>query len=207
MLRIGLTGGLGSGKSTVANYFAELKVPVIDADKIVHTLTQPDQEAFKKIVEHFGKEILTDQVLLDRSKLRSLVFQSSKERLWLENLLHPLIIAKMQESLKNLKISYSILVIPLLVESSQSINFLDRILVIDTSESIQIQRVRVRDKISQQQIELIMHSQSRRGERLAMADDVLVNDQDLTVLRESVFKLNSKYLKLALRNNMLKANQ
>lgn len=77
MLRIGLTGGLGSGKSTVADYFAELKVPVIDADKIAHELTQPDQEAFKKIVEHFGKEILIDQVLLNRSKLRSLVFQSS----------------------------------------------------------------------------------------------------------------------------------
>ena len=197
MLRIGLTGGLGSGKSMVANYFAELKVPVIDADKIAHELTQPDQEAFKKIVEHFGKAILTNQGLLNRSRLRSLVFQSSKERLWLENLLHPLIIAKMQESLKNLKIPYSILVIPLLTESLQSINFLDRILVIDAPESLQIQRVRVRDQLSQQQIELIMHSQSRREERLAMADDVLVNDQDLTVLRESVFKLNSKYLKLA----------
>ena len=103
----------------------------------------------------------------------------------------------MQESLNNLNIPYSILVIPLLAESSQSINFLDRILVIDAPESLQIQRVRVRDKLSQQQIELIMHSQSRREERLAMADDVLVNDQDLTVLREAVFKLNSKYLKLA----------
>ena len=196
MLRIGLTGGLGSGKSTVANYFVGLKVPVIDADKIAHELTQLDRKAFKEIVEHFGKEILTNQGLLNRSKLRSLVFQSSKERLWLENLLHPLIIAKMQESLRNLKIPYSILVIPLLTEFSQSINFLDRILVIDTPESLQIQRARVRDKLSQQQIELIMRSQSRREERLAMADDVLTNDQDLTALREAVFKLNSNYLKL-----------
>lgn len=197
MLRIGLTGGLGSGKSTVANYFTELKVPVIDADKIGYVLTQPAQEAFKKIVEHFGKEILINQVLLNRSKLRSLVFQSSKERLWLENLLHPLITAKMQESLKNLKIPYSILVIPLLTEFWQSINFLDHILVIDAPESIRIQRVRVRDKLSQQQIKLIIHSQSRREERLSIADDVLVNDQDLTALRKAVFRLNSKYLKLA----------
>lgn len=197
MLRIGLTGGLGSGKSTVANYFTELKVPVIDADKIGYVLTQPAQEAFKKIVEHFGKEILINKVLLNRSKLRSLVFQSSKERLWLENLLHPLITAKMQESLKNLKIPYSILVIPLLTEFWQSINFLDHILVIDAPESIRIQRVRVRDKLSQQQIKLIIHSQSRREERLSIADDVLVNDQDLTALRKAVFRLNSKYLKLA----------
>lgn len=197
MLRIGLTGGLGSGKSTVADYFAKLKVPVIDADKIAHELTQPDQEAFKKIVEHFGKEILIDQVLLNRSKLRSLVFQSSKERLWLENLLHPPIIAKMQESLNYLKIPYCILVVPLLTESLQSINFLDRILVIDAPVSIQIKRVRIRDKLSQKQIELIMHSQSRREERLAMADDILVNNQDIIVLREAVFKLNYKYSKLA----------
>lgn len=197
MLRVGLTGGLGSGKSTAADCFAELKVPVIDADKIAHELTQPDQEAFKKIVEHFGKEISINQVLLNRVKLRSLIFQSLKERLWLENLLHPPIISKIQESLKYLKIPYCILVIPLLTESLQSINFLDRILVIDAPASIQIQRVKIRDRLSQQQIELIMHSQSRREKRLAMADDILVNNQDVTVLREAVFKLNYKYLKLA----------
>ena len=200
MLRIGLTGGFGSGKSTVANYFAELKVPVIDADKIAHELTQPDQEAFKKIVKHFGKEILINQVL-NRSKLRSLAFQNSKERLWLEKLLHPPIIEKMQESIKYLKIPYCILVIPLLIESWKSINFLDRILVIDASTSIQIQRVRIRDKLSQKQIELIMHSQSKREERLTIADDILLNNQDVTTLREAVFKLNSKYSKLSEEQN------
>ncbi|QTS83761.1 dephospho-CoA kinase [Coxiella endosymbiont of Amblyomma nuttalli] len=197
MLRIGLTGGLGSGKSTVANYFAALKVSVIDADKLASELTQPDQEAFKKIVGHFGKEILTNHGLLNRSKLRILVFRSLKERLWLENLLHPMIIAKMQESLKNLKIPYSILVVPLLAEFSQSINFLDRVLVIDAPESLQIQRVIARNKFSQKEIQLIMQSQSRRKKRLAIADDILTNDRDLMVLRESIFKLNVRYLKLA----------
>lgn len=103
MLRIGLTGGIGSGKSTVANYFAELGAPVIDADQIAHEITKPDQAAFKQIINHFGNAVLTKGKFLNRTKLRELIFENPDDRQWLENLLHPLIIAKMKTQLKKNK--------------------------------------------------------------------------------------------------------
>lgn len=197
MLRIALTGGIGSGKSTVANYFSALGAPIIDADEIAHEITKPDQEAFKKIVAHFGEIVVTNDHSLNRSKLQELIFKNPDERQWLEDLLHPIIIIKMQEKLKEIKAPYCIIVIPLLTETSRSIEFLDRVLVVDAPETLQIQRAKARDQLSDQQIKLILKSQSSREQRLAIADDVIVNDKTLPVLRETVFQLHSKYLKLA----------
>ena len=197
MLRIGLTGGIGSGKSTVANYFAELGAPVIDADQIAHEITKPDQEAFKQIVNHFGDAVLTNGKFLNRSKLRELIFENPNYRQWLEHLLRPIIIAKMKTKLKKIEAPYCILAIPLLAEASQSVDFIDRILVVDAPETLQIQRIKSRDQLSDQQIQFILQSQSRREKRLAIADDVIVNDQTIPVLRKSLFQLHCKYLQIA----------
>ncbi|ABS77746.1 dephospho-CoA kinase [Coxiella burnetii] len=197
MLRIGLTGGIGSGKSTVANYFAELGAPVIDADQIAHEITKPDQAAFKQIINHFGSAVLTKGKFLNRTKLRELIFENPDDRQWLENLLHPLIIAKMKTQLKKIKAPYCILAIPLLAEASQSVDFIDRILVVDAPETLQIQRTKSRDQLSDQQIQLILQSQSPREKRLAIADDVIVNDQTIPILRKAVFQLHCKYLQIA----------
>ena len=197
MLRVGLTGGIGSGKSTVANYFFELGVPIIDADEIARKITTSRQVSFKKIAAHFGKEVLNGKNCLNRSRLRRLIFKSQKERQWLENLLHPLIISKIQKKLEEINSPYCILVIPLLAEISHLINFLDQILVVDISVSLQIQRTKIRDRLSDEQIKLILESQSSREERLALADDVIVNDKTLSTLWGAVLQLHSQYLKLA----------
>ncbi len=197
MLRIGLTGGIGSGKSTVANYFAELGVPIIDADEIAREITILSQIAFKKIVAHFGKQVLSGENSLNRSRLQRLIFKYPQERQWLENLLHPLIILKMKEKLEEINSPYCILVIPLLERTKHSINFIDRILVVDVPVFLQIQRTKIRDHLSDKQIKLILESQSSREERLAIANDVIVNDKTLPELGEAVFQLHAQYLKLA----------
>lgn len=197
MLRVGLTGGIGSGKSTVANYFFGLGVPIVDVDEITREITTLDQIAFKRIVAYFGKGILNGENSLNRSQLKRLIFRYPKKRQWLENLLHPLIISKMQEKLEETKSPYCIVVVPLLVEVHYSINFLDRALVVDIPISLQIQRTKMRDRLSDKQIELILKSQSSREERLAMANDVILNDKKLSTLKEAVFRLHSTYLKLA----------
>ena len=197
MLRVGLTGGIGSGKSTVADYFSKFLVPIIDADKITYKITTVGQVAFKKIIAHFGKEVLSGKNCLNRSRLRRLIFTSRQERQWLEALLHPIIISIMQEMLEEINLPYCILVIPLLAEVSHSINFLDRILVVDIPVSLQIQRTKIRDQLSDEQIKLILASQSSREERLALANDVIVNDNTLSTLQRAVLQLHSQYLKLS----------
>ncbi|MFW0078886.1 MAG: dephospho-CoA kinase [Coxiella endosymbiont of Haemaphysalis qinghaiensis] len=197
MLRVGLTGGIGSGKSTVAGYFSKFWVPIIDADEITYKITTSGQAAFKKIVAHFGKKVLSGKNCLNRSRLRRLIFKSRQERQWLEHLLHPIIISIMQEMLEEINSPYCILVIPLLAEVRHSINFLDRILVVDIPVSLQIQRTKIRDQLSGEQIKLILESQSSREERLALANDVIVNDNTLSTLRRAVLQLHSQYLKLS----------
>ncbi|WP_264435216.1 dephospho-CoA kinase [Coxiella endosymbiont of Dermacentor marginatus] len=197
MLRVGLTGGIGSGKSTAANYFSELGVPIVDVDVITREITTLGQVGFKRIVAYFGKGILNGKNSLNRSQLKRLIFRYPKKRQWLENLLHPLIISKMQEKIEETNSPYCILVVPLLVEFHYSINFLDRTLVVDIPVSLQIQRTKIRDQLSDEQIKLILKSQSSREERLAIADDVIVNDQTLATLKEIVFQLHSTYLQLA----------
>ena len=201
MLHIGLTGGIGSGKSTAAFYFSELGAPVIDADQIAHKITKPYQEDFKKIIIHFGNQVLTCEGFLNRVQLNKLIFENPIERQWLENLLHPLIIFEMKEALKKINAPYCILVIPLLAESSRIIDFLDGILVIDVPKVFQIQRTKARDQLSNRQIQLILQSQSSSEKRLTMADDIIVNDKTTLVLRKAVFQLHCKYLRLAEQSN------
>lgn len=214
MLKIGLTGGVGSGKTTVAHMFHALDVPVIDADLIARNLLNQDLTVVATITKHFGKKILDHQGNMDRGVLRDIIFTHPNERKWLEELLHPRILLEIQHQLsqlmpnrefaKNTKSStkhypYCMIVIPLLIEAVQSDFFVDRILVVDTSVENQIQRVQARDAISQTLIQKMMDAQVGRSERLKAADDVIHNEGNLEQLQEQVFRLHKQYVRIALQ--------
>lgn len=196
MLKIGLTGGIASGKSTVAKYFAKLNIAIIDTDRISHSLAKPRTKTYKQIVAHFGDSICTQQGEIDRNLLRHIVFSSKKERLWLESLLHPIIYQKIQTKLTLVKSPYCVLVIPLLFETKtkEFRNIVDRVLVVDTTQKEQISRLMKRDKENIEEIMKILKSQSKRQYRLQHADDVIYNKTSLATLKESVLILHKKYL-------------
>jgi len=196
MLKIGLTGGIGSGKSTVAKYFAELGVAIIDADKIARELVATGTPALTKIVEHFGNKILTSRDELDRKYLRKLIFNNPKQKQWLERLLHPLIYHEMENQLQQVKSPYCILVIPLLVETQQE-KLVDRILIVDAPQEQQINRTIKKNKISEKEVKTIIATQANREQRLASADDIIYNDNSLTKLKQQVQQLHQKYLILS----------
>ncbi|MBU1190718.1 MAG: dephospho-CoA kinase [Gammaproteobacteria bacterium] len=196
MLRIGLTGGIGSGKSTVAELFAARGVPVIDADVIARELVAPGQPALAAIVAAFGSEILNAEGALDRSRLRERVFSDAKQRLQLEAILHPRIRAEMTTRITTLNAPYVMLVIPLLFEAAQT-DMVDRVLVVDVSPEVQRERVAARDALSQQQIEAILTAQLDREHRIERADDVIDNSGDLAALEQQVDTLHRRYLALA----------
>lgn len=196
MLVVGLTGGIGAGKTTVANLFAQYGIPIIDADVISRELTQPGQAAFAEIVTHFQQSVLLKDKTLDRAKLRQIVFDNLQERRWLENLLHPLIQSEINSRLKKISAPYCILVIPLLLEVG-SYSFVNRILVIDTPEEVQIERIVSRDHISPMQVKTILKTQVSRQFRLDHADDVIVNDGNTIDLESKVEKLHHKFLNIA----------
>lgn len=196
MLVVGLTGGIGSGKSSVAALFAERGVPVIDADVIARDLTQPGKPAFAAIVKHFGEQIVLPDGSLDRAGLRQIIFSDVNNRLWLEHLLHPQIRDEMSRQIKTIHAPYCIAVIPLLLEV-EFYSFINRILVVDTPEHIQLERVTQRDNSPVIQIEAILKAQAKRQDRLARAHDVIVNDGELTDLVPQVEKLHEKYLYMA----------
>jgi dephospho-CoA kinase len=192
---IGLTGGIGAGKTTVANLFAEHGVPIIDADVIARDVTLPNQLGYAKIVSHFGPNILQADGTLDRKKLRDLIFKNPAERQWLEELLHPLIKKRIEKEIGLLTAPYCIVVIPLLIEV-KAYEFINRILIVDTDEHLQIQRASARDKSSTEEIAAILASQTSRTQRLAIGDDVIVNNGTLLDLAPQVAKLHEKYLAL-----------
>ncbi|OGT38868.1 MAG: dephospho-CoA kinase [Gammaproteobacteria bacterium RIFCSPHIGHO2_12_FULL_38_14] len=196
MLIIGLTGGIGSGKSTVAHLFAAKNVPIIDADIIARELTQKNEPAFLEIVLHFNKDILHEDGNLDRIKLRNIIFNQPKERLWLENLLHPLIQNEIVKQIKKISAPYCIVVIPLLLEV-EPYEFIDRVLVIDTLEHLQIKRVRERNQMKESQIQAIMDSQVTRDYRRSKAHDLINNDGVLSDLIPQVDLLHEQYLKIS----------
>lgn len=196
MLRVALTGGIGSGKSTVAALFKKLGVSIIDADEIASRITEPNTYSFETIVEHFGKGILKGDGTLDRKALRTIIFNDIKERKWLENLLHPVIREAMKERIIKADSPYCLLVIPLLAESTK-IDFIDRICVIDVPESLQIKRTTQRDHASEADVEGIIASQCSNEKRLSIADDILHNAGDLENLRDQVFTLHKHYLSLS----------
>lgn len=195
MLVVGLTGGIGSGKSTVATLFAEHGAPIIDADVVARAITAPDKPAFTSIVKHFGPNVLLKDGTLDRAQLRDLIFNDSKQRLWLEKLLHPLIREEMEDQIQRMSAPYCIAVIPLLLEV-EFYAFINRILVVDAPESAQVKRVIARDHTSQSQVEAIIMSQAQRDARRAKAHDVISNDGTLADLIPQVNALHEMYIKL-----------
>src|SRR5579862_1017846 len=178
MLVIGLTGGIGSGKTTVAELFAKYNIPIIDADKIARDLTQKDQAAFTKIVEHYGHAILNKDHSLNRKKLSTIIFNDAKEKNWLEQLLHPLIFERISLEINKLSAPYCIAMIPLLIEV-EAYSFINRILVVDTDRDLQIKRVVKRDQLPAEHIEAILNSQLAREGRLSKAHDVIINNGEI----------------------------
>lgn len=195
MLKIGLTGGIGSGKSTACDYFRKLGVPVLDADVIAREITQPGQVALKRIEEEFGAGILTAKGELDRAYLREKIFTQPELRQRLEAILHPLIKQGITMQLSSINTAYIIIAIPLLIES-QWTDLVDRILVIDTPVELQIQRTARRDANSEAQVRNIIKNQTDRQTRLEWADDIILNDGDLTRLEQQVEQLHAYYLEL-----------
>ncbi len=193
---VGLTGGIACGKSTVAALFSEHQIPVIDADEIAQQLVLPGEMPYQSIVNHFGKAILTDSATINRSKLRQLIFNHPAERLWLEQLLHPLIRERMLYDSQNLKTPYCLQVIPLLVETLPHPE-LDRILIVDVSRKTQIKRLQDRDQNDPELIERILRSQASRTSRLKHADDIIKNEGDLNHLKKQVENLHLQYLQKA----------
>ncbi|MEW7983877.1 MAG: dephospho-CoA kinase [gamma proteobacterium symbiont of Phacoides pectinatus] len=196
MLIIGLTGGIASGKSTVTQRFQAHGVPVIDADLIARELVQPGQPALDAISRHFGDAILRIDGTLNRRALRNLMFDNPVEKQWVEQLLHPLIWRRMRHMLEQMESPYAILSIPLLAESG-TVDRVDRILVVDCPEALQIQRVCARDECTRQQAQTIIDSQASRKERLAIADDLITNTSTQSHLEGEVSRLHQKYLNLS----------
>jgi len=194
---VGLTGGIGSGKSAVATLLGELGASIIDTDAISHSLTAAGGAAMPAIETLFGSKYLTLEGALDRAAMRELVFSDQGARRQLESVLHPLIAQKTQVEANQANGLYLIFVVPLLVESGRWKDRVDRILVVDCSEQLQIERVTRRNNLSAGQVEAIMATQANRAQRLAAANDVVVNETSLEALRAELEKLHQRYLGLA----------
>lgn len=196
MLIIGLTGGIGSGKTTVAKLFAERGVTVIDTDQLARDVTEPGRPALQSIAEKFGASILQANGSLNRTALRKIVFTDENKRLWLENLLHPLILDEMKKQANAAKSPYCIVVIPLLLETNLN-HLINRILVIDTNEKEQIKRTQLRDNSTENEIKSIIATQATRVNRLSAAHDIIENNGSITDLTPQVDRLHGFYLALA----------
>lgn len=193
---LGLTGGIGSGKSAAAQCFADLGIHTVDADQAARWVVEPGRPALARIVEHFGADVLQASGELDRGALRKRIFEDTDQRLWLEALLHPLINQEVAEHLARAESPYAILVSPLLIESGQY-RTVQRLLVIDAPQELQIERTLRRDGSSLEQIQAILKAQAKREDRLSHADDVLVNDRDHAWLNSEVERLHHFYLSLS----------
>ena len=196
-LKIGLTGGVASGKTTVSDFFKGLGIPVIDADVISHEVTQPDGSAFEEIISSFGSSILDENGLIDRKKMRAIIFDDASKKEMLERIIHP----KVREEMFNLASQsndhYLIVSVPLLVETGMN-EMMDRTLVVDCSEETQIERLMHRDKITLGEAKSILRNQTNRSTRLKAADDLIVNEKNVTLneLEKEVLELNKRYSKL-----------
>jgi len=196
MLTIGLTGGIGSGKSTVANLFNALGVPVYDTDIIARKLVEPGQPALEEIIATFGKDIIDAKGHLDRQKLKQRIFASDEAKDKLEKILHPRIRESLLAKINNCTAPYCIAVIPLLVEKHWQ-TVVDRVLLVDVSEETQIQRTQQRDELTESAVKRIVGSQATRAQRLAVADDVINNDITPDKLQAEIQRLHEKYTKLS----------
>ncbi|GAA05002.1 dephospho-CoA kinase [Photobacterium leiognathi] len=196
-LVIGLTGGIGSGKTTVANLFADTYgIDIIDADIVAREVVEPNTFGLNAIVEKCGKEILLEDGTLNRAKLRDAIFSQPELKTWLNNLLHPLICEKMQQDINQSQSPYCLLVVPLMVENNLQ-TMTHRLLVVDVDEQVQIERTQQRDNVSIEQIKNILASQASREQRLDAADDVITNNGDNKALVSQVEQLHLQYLKMS----------
>ena len=190
---VGLTGGIGSGKTAVSDLFRDLGITIVDADLASRVVVEKGREELNKIAEHFGEDILTSNGDLDRVKLREVIFKSEEEKLWLESLLHPAIASQIQRELDSSSSPYTILVSPLLLETDQK-NFCSTVLVVDVPVETQIERTSQRDNVSEEQIKSIIASQIDRDSRLEQADEVILNDGSIQSLESKVQELHKKFL-------------
>jgi dephospho-CoA kinase len=196
--RVGLTGGIASGKSTAAKFFGALGVPILDSDQVARDVVEPGQPPLERLVERFGPKILTADGHLDRPALRDIVFSDPRARADLEALTHPAIGAAMEARSAAAGGPYQILVIPLLVEKNLAAH-VNRVLVVDCDEELQMRRLRDRDGSTPEQVQAILRAQAPRAVRLKAADDVIRNDTDMSAVRDQVAALHARYLELAVR--------
>ncbi len=196
-LWIGLTGGIASGKSTVGKLFEDRGAAVIDADAAAHDILAPGSDGLKKVVSRFGAEFLNPDGSLDRAALRRLVFSDAQERKALEAITHPLIMQEIQRRITRARGLYLILMIPLLIETGRYKGLVQRILVVDTPEELQIERLMARDGVSEEQAWQSLRAQSSRTQRLEIADDVIVNDCAIEALTPQVVRLHEQYISLS----------
>lgn len=197
---VGLTGGIGSGKSLIANLFAELGVPIVDADVVARTVVEKGSPLLAKIADHFGESVLNEKSELNRAYLRSYIFAHPTEKEWLNNLLHPAIRTEMLAKMQAVKAPYLLLVVPLLIEN-QLTTLCDRVLVVDVPMEVQIARTTARDGSALETVKQIIAAQVNRETRLQYADDIIENAlplaQNLMNLKAQVLQLHQRYLSLA----------
>ncbi|WP_347988191.1 dephospho-CoA kinase [Methylomonas sp. AM2-LC] len=196
MLKIGLTGGIGTGKSTVCKLFESLGIKTFDADIIARQLVEPGMPTLNLLENTFGADIIQADGTLHRAKLRELIFSDQIKKKQLEDIMHPLIYAKIAEETENASGHYCVVAVPLLMET-QKTDLFDRILVIDCSKEIQLERVIRRNKLSREQVLAIIDSQISREQRLTLADDVIENSSSLSRLAEQIKRLHNSYILLA----------
>lgn len=200
MIVIGLTGGIGTGKTAAAEIFADLGVAVIDSDQLAREIINSDSDARAKIIAKFGEDILTSANLIDRDKLRRIIFTNKILKDWLEDLLHPKICQQIRLGLTKVDDPYVIVQIPLLLESKEKLQ-LDRVLVITCPESLRIERVQKRSKLSVLEIKQIIKAQASQQQLLDIADEVINNDQSLQHLHQQIKNVHEKYLQLATKKS------
>jgi dephospho-CoA kinase len=198
MMIVGLTGGIGSGKSEAARLFSDLGAPVADTDAIAHALTAPGQPALQEIAKSFGKDALHPDGALNRAYLRQRIFSDADAKRMLEGILHPLIRAEVANILaRNTSMPYQIVMVPLLFETGAYAELIDRSLLIDCEESLQIARAMARSQLAEAEVRAIMTTQCSRTQRLEMADDIIVNNGTLADLEKQVREKHEKYIRLA----------
>ena len=196
VFRVGLTGGIASGKSTAAKFFGAFGVPILDSDQIARDVVEPGQPPLERLVERFGTSILTPDGHLNRPALRDIVFSDPKARADLEAFTHPAIGAALEARSATAGGPYQVLVIPLLVEKHLG-SQVDRVLVVDCDEALQIRRLRARDGSTPAQAQAILDAQVARSTRLKAAHDVIINDADMSAVNQQVALLHARYLELA----------
>ena len=196
MLIIGLTGGIGSGKSVASDKFASLGITVVDADVASRTVVEPGMPALKEIESHFGSEIIAGDGQLDRTKLREIIASDAEERKWLESVLHPRIGEQIAKEISESTSPYTLFVAPLLLETNSQ-EMCSRVVVVDVPKEVQVERTAERDEVSTDQVEQMVSAQMEREKRLSKADDVLLNTGTIEELEKKVEELHEKYLQMA----------